>query len=274
MKWLRSVSLGICVLLTVGCAQVEPTPATTAQPPRVYTWQRQTLADTPDCRMELESVTVLENGDCRLVLSCENRLDSPVLFSCQDIMLDGWLLREFWGEEFPGNARRRCQVTLPGQAMGYPQRLDLAVKIFTQADLRQAYLCSRHITLYAVEADPGRFQSPPSPWAENSRVLADNSGCAFSMAYTGADGAGQHFLCLMENKTRQSLAFRIHSLRCQGRELEPVWTVQLPPGARCGKELVIPTREARGELSLHIQKQDKWFSDVLVNECFYWEAAQ
>ncbi len=280
MKWFLSVALLMGLLLSAGCSpDTGPEPASTTQLSRLYTWQPQTLVDTPACGLELESLTLLENGDCQLIIDCQNRTADQVLFSCQDILIDGWLLLDFWGEEFPGYAQRRCQVILPAGAMGdsgpgYPQRLDLSVKVFSQGDLNQAYLCSQSITLYAQQANPGRFESPQSPLADKARVLADNSGCSISMVYTGSDATGQHFTCLLENKTRQRLAFRIHSLRCQEKELDLVWTLQLPPGARCSRELVIPTFEDHGELSLHVQKQDKWFSDVLVNERFRWEADQ
>ncbi len=278
MKWLAAGLLICTLLLSAGCSGPMQQPQPTTQPPRVYTWERRMLVDLPECALELTRLQPLPSGDWLLTISCSNRLPDQVLFSCQDLMLDGWLIRDFWGEEFPGNTQRSCQILLPVQEVlgggEYPQRLDMTVRIFSQADLNQGYLCSQSFTLYGQGAKPGAFQSHQSPLQEGSCVLADNSGCSVCLVYRATDDAGQHFTCLLENKTRQSLAFRIHSLEGEGEALDMLWTVQLPPGGRGSRELLIPTEASQGELSLHVQKLDKWFSDVLVDERFVWRADQ
>lgn len=277
---MRIFSMLLLCCLLGGCAAVKQpdVPAVTASIPSENPWQPRTFADTPDCFFQVESCALEANGDYRVDLLCQNRSGGSQMFTCEDWCIDGWLVMPFWGEEIlPGEAIS-FQVTVPAQVLARsgitePKELSFRLRIFSQADLKQNYLVSTPCFLYPTGGKPGYTPIPALYWEEDDMVLVDNSGCTLVLTGFSQNEESYEVDCLLENKTRQSILYRIYGFGFNGLPTEQMWTLELAPGAKCAATMVLELPDLAGyvrqlNLSVYVCRSDEWFGRVWAQEDF------
>lgn len=267
----------LCLLLC-GCAKVElpNIPTATTAPAQTFSWEPQLLADTPDCGFWVENCRWDADGNYVLEIFCQNRGEGAQLFSCRNVVIDGWQAPVFWGQEIPGGEAGAYDLTISRKALEdsgiqSPQSVAFDLRIFSLMDLNQTYLVSKRCTVYPTGMKPSQVQVPPPP--EGCWVLADNTGCICKVCHCRQAGSEITLQCFLENKTRQELIVRIHAITLDGQALEDVFTLQLSPGARHMATVTLPVPEGTGtvqtlELELYICQADVWFGEVWVQERF------
>lgn len=271
--------LMLCVFLS-GCQRIplpESPPYTTAQAAPAL-WQPISFADTAECGFRVERCEVAPEGGCVCELVCHNRSHAPQLFSCEAWCVDGWQVLSFWGQEIAPGAEERFSVAIPApkpeeNSAWQPGNIAFDLRIFSQADLRQNYLVSAHCNFSPAGAKGGLFLPEPLSWPENGKVLADNNGCV--VVLTAVRQTPEHYEvdCLMENKTRSNMVFRLYDPVFNGVEQEQVYTLQLSPGAKCAQTITFDLPATAGhvrwlELEMQIFNCDQWFGKVWVEEGF------
>ena len=277
---MRIFSMLLLCCMLCGCAAVAlpDIPTVTASVPPENLWQPITFADTGDCFFQVESCGLEPNGDYRVNLVCQNRSGGIQMFSCEDWCIDGWQVLPFWGEEVAPGEKRSFQVTIPGQTLAKigaaePQSLAFDLRIFSQADLEQNYLVSTRCALYPTGQKPGHIQIPPVSWEEDAMALVDNNGCTMVLTHFRQNHDSYEVDCLLENKTRQSMMFRVHGLRWNGLESEQVWAMEVSAGAKCAATMVFDLPRTAGhvrelDMRVEIYNCNEWFGRVWAQEQF------
>lgn len=277
---MRKFSIILLCLFLSGCGRItvpDIPPYTTAQLTAAF-WQPIVIADTPQCSFRVEQCGFNAENDFVCEVVCHNRSDAAQVFSCEAWCIDGWQVLSFWGEEVAPGTEESFAVIIPAEALGnnafnMPQNISFDLRIFSQANLRQNYLVTERFVFSPSGAKPTNISLEPLLWEGNDKVLADNSGC--TMVLTEVRQMKEHYEvdCLLENKTRSNLMFRLADPMFNGVETDQVWTLQLAAGAKCAQTIICDLPETAGhvrwlELDVQVFSCDEWFGKVWVAERF------
>lgn len=276
---MRRFSIILLCLLLSGCtiALPEIPPYTTVQTDSSL-WQPIHFADTTECGFRVEQWETTAEGEyvCRLV--CHNRSDAPQLFSCEAWCIDGWQVLPFWGEQLPPRTEATFSVKIPppqgaDDAAQKLQNIAFDLKIFSQADLRQNYLVSGHCAFTSTGEKVKQIPFEPLSWPEDAKVLADNRGCTVVLTEVRQLQGCLELDCLLENKTRNDMMFRLFNPGFNSVETDQVWTLQLTAGAKCAQTILLDIPETAGymrwlEMGIQVFNIDEWFGKVWVEEKF------
>lgn len=276
---MRRFSIILLCLLLSGCKVSLPgiPPYTTSQT-ATSRWKPIQFADIPECGFRVEGWQSNGAGEYECRLICHNRSDAPQLFSCEAWCVDGWQALPFWGEEVQPGEEASFLVVIPATQIientaQKPQSVSFELKIFSQADLRQNYLVSSHCAFTSTGERAEQALNEPLSWQQNAKVLADNRGCTMVLAEARQLPGRLELDCLLENKTRSNIMFRLFDPIFNGVETDQVRTLQLTAGAKCSQTIVFELPETAGylrwlELEAQVFEIDEWFGKAWVDEAF------
>lgn len=276
---MRRFSIILLCLLLSGCKVSLPDipPYTTSQT-ATSRWKPIQFADIPECSFWVEQWEINTEGEYVCQLVCQNRSDAPQLFSCEAWCIDGWQALPFWGEEVQPGLEATFFVTIPAvqvieKALQKPQNISFDLKIFSQADLRQNYLVCTQCSFSSTGGKAKQITFEPLSWKENAKVLADNRGCTIALTEIRQQQGQMELNCLLENKTRSKIMFRLFAPVFNGVETDQAWTLQLAAGAKCSQTIVFELPETAGylrwlELEAQVFEIDEWFGKAWVDEAF------
>ncbi len=276
---MRRISIILLCLLLSGCSTDWPEipPYTTSQASHTI-WEPIRFAELPECSFRVENWEINPEGEYSFELVCHNRSDVPQLFSCEGWCIDGWQVLPFWGEEVPPGEEATFSVLVPN-ARGKDNQTQLArniafdLRIFSQADLWQNYLVCSHCSFSATGEKNTPIRPEPLAWQEDAKVLVDNSGCTIVLTGVRQTQGRYEVDCLLENKTRSNMMFRLFDPAFNGVETDQVWTLQLTAGAKCAQTIVFDLPQTAGymrwlELEVQTFNIDEWFGKVWAQEEF------
>lgn len=234
----------ILIFFLAGCQKISLPELPVATPPAqtARPWQAQTYADTDACSFVLDTVGLSAAGDWEARMLCCNKSSQKLMFTVEDLCLQGWQMLPFWGESLePGqagefilrverDALEKCGISQPGTG-------EFRLRIFSQEDLHRDYLADQ-LCAFTV---PGSKtpQSAPLAYPQEAMVLFDNNGCALAITQLRREGDRLHMECLLENKTREYLLLRSGSIRVNGLELGQVLALKLSPGAKAAQSFTL-----------------------------------
>ncbi|MBQ6890674.1 MAG: hypothetical protein IJN53_06660 [Oscillospiraceae bacterium] len=245
-------------------------PAQTAQP-----WQAQNYADTAECSFTLDTLGQNAAGDWEARVLCCNKSGQKLMFTVEDLCLQGWQLLPFWSESLdPGQAGefvlRLERGTLEKCGISQPKAGEFRLRVFSQEDLHRGYLVDRQCAFSLPgEKTP---QSAPLVYPQDAMVLFDNNGCALAVTQLYRQGDQLYMECLIENKTRENLHLRAGSIRVNGLPLGQALAGRLSPGAKAYQSFSLELPAEAGvprRLQLHWEAAaEGWQGRVWVQEMF------
>ena len=254
--------------------------------PDSYSLKDETVIDNEKCTFIIEEVE--DNGtDVIFKVFCENKTDKNVMFSIDDVTVNGYMNDPFWGTSVTAGKKAKESISFSKGALSeyglLPiDELSFVLRVSDEDNWMADSLVDSRFTVYPNgkkdTVPPERLTTP------TEKVIADTDDFSFIMLGEKTDIFGHAYTAYLENKTDRNLTFSWENVSVNGFMNDPYWGCTVPAHSRAYtgisfynlEEIGIkdPSQIEEVEFKLIVSDADDWAANNLMEQVFTYNPAK
>ncbi len=252
-------------------------------PERKTTASEQVIIDNDDV-----SFIILDQRDdsiwgCTFDCYLENKTDSTLMFSWDDVGVNGYMVDPFWAAEVAPGMRKYSGVSFPSSdfdeiGITAADEINFTLRIYDSYDWLADDYVKDVYAVYPTGLSADTVVYPERKTAASEQVVIDNDEFSFIILRQRDDGTWGYTLdCYLENKTDASLVFSWDSVSVNGYMIDPYWGTEIAPGMRKYSSISFSPQDFEENgitevneivFFLRVYDPDNWSTDYTSKEAF------
>lgn len=166
----------------------------------------------------------------------ENRMDKTMMFSLNDVSVNGFVCDPFWGTEITAGMKSNESISWIGDdftenGIAEVQEVEFVLRVSDSEDWMADPVLEEMFVIYPLGEDAvEKYERTP---VDGEQVILDNEYC--SMIVTGFaedDIWGYGMKIYLENKTEEKVMFSLNDVTVNGFMCDPFWAASVPAEKR------------------------------------------
>ena len=219
--------------------------------------------------------------DWCLVFYLENRTDTVLNYSWEDVSVNGYMIDSLWSATVTPGKRMITtygisKSTLEKIGISTPDEVEFALSVTERGNWTKDPYISSDFTIRPTGKSADEIVIPERPTRASEKVIVSDDTCSFVILEYYVDEIwGGSLSCWLENKTDEKLSFSWENVSVDGYMIDPYWMSNVAPGKRKMVSIAFSdtalrengiTEPTEIEFTLRVRKFDDWFSSDLINE--------
>ena len=238
---------------------------------------------------EYLSIIILENyiadiWGYTLVAYLENKTsDTEMMFSLEDIVVNGYRIDVLWAESLPAETRAISEIHFSSNDMDASgivtvDKVELYTRVYDANDWLEDDLINDKFVIYPTGLTEEEIVIPNRPTNDNEVVLVDDEELKVFIIESYEDNIwGYNILLYIENNTDQELMFTWEDVSINGYSIDPYWATTLKPGIKEVTSVTFFESDLEDnditvinqiEFKLKIYDYNDWLADDIINQIF------
>jgi hypothetical protein len=215
----------------------------------------------------------------------ENKtLDKELMFSLQDVVVNGYNIHSFWASSLLPKTKTVTTINLSESDMELSgittvDKIELYMRVYDNNDWFADDLIDTKYTIYPTGLSESEIESPDRPRSDGEYIVIDNEYVTFIIVDTYIDSIwGYTLVVFIENKTDDlELMFNWEDVFVNGIEIDPYWATSIVPDSKAivtinfdesdFEDHQIVTVQTISFL-LEVYDDNDWFAERLVEDTF------
>jgi hypothetical protein len=247
-------------------------------------YPQQTILDNEQFMLTLKNYEPVDEWGAVLVFFIVNKTDKNLMFSGEDVSVNGVMCDPYWASEVASGKSAYCEVTwmtasLQKCGINYLSEVELTLRVYDADDWTadDLYRDNLVIQLYGPSSLPPVSEVVYTHgFAE--QTLVDNGEIAVIARDFNPEGEwGPTLVLYIENNTDKTLTFSMEGVSVNDFMCDPYWICEVSPGKVAYSEVswMSSAVEANGisafekvDFTLRVYDSVDWYADDILNETF------
>lgn len=243
----------------------------------------------------LSDSVIIDNGDCAFTVTkieangfwgftlnvlCENKTDKTLMFSWNDVSVNGYMIDPFWSKEVAAGKKANAEISffdtqLEQCNITSVDEIVFTLSVYDSDNWSADHLVEDEYIIYPTGLDASAVVYPVRAANAGEQVIIDNESCTFIIEGSEIDSIWGYTLnCYLENKTSYPLAFSWNDVSVNGYMVDPFWAKEVAAGKRAfsGISFSDSNFETNGitkveniEFELRVYNADEWSAPDIYN---------
>jgi hypothetical protein len=205
------------------------------------TFEEQIIVDNDDCTFKITGISK-DSFSYNWTVYLENKTNKTLMFSLEDVSVDGYMLDPFWAEEVTGGNKSNSTITWYTENLESCGIFDATEVEFTldvyDSDNWDNYFVNEIFTVYPNGEDNVQYPDPRTA-QDTDIVLLDTDDCTMVVTSIDPDDIwGYTVNVYLENKTDSKLTFSIDNASVNGYMCDPFWGCSVAAGKKAYTSIV------------------------------------
>ncbi len=211
----------------------------------------------------------------------ENRTDTTLVFSWDDVGVNGYMIDPYWMAEVTPGMRKYGDVSFSSSDLDEigitsADEISFILRVYVSGDWFADDLLQDRYTVYPTGLSADAVVRPERKTTASEQVVVDNDEFCFIILGQRDDSIWGYTLdCYIENRTDASLTFAWDSVSVNGYMIDPYWATGVAPGMRKYSSIDFSSHdfEENGiaeveeiEYFLRVYDYDNWSVDDTLKE--------
>lgn len=239
--------------------------------------------DDENCTFTITSVEESSLWGFSLKALCENKTDIDLMFSWNNVSVNGYMVDTFWATEVAAGKKSNTEINISDKALekcniSSIDEIVFMLRVYDSNDWFADKLVNDEFIVYPTGLDASSVVYPERNSTATEQIIADNESCVFIIERAENDPIwGYTLICYLENKTSEPLMFTWENVSVNGFMIEPFWATDVQPGKRSYSDINFSSSKFEEnnisdveeiEFKLRIHNSDNWSAIDVINEVF------
>lgn len=216
---------------------------------------------------------------------CENKMpDKTLMFSWDDVSVNGYMIDPFWATEVPAGKKANKDISFSSSSfskagISSADEITFTLRVYDSNDWWADDFYKESYTIYPTGASGKNSTTPARKTSKDEKVIIDNDICTFIILEPHEDSIWGYTLdCYLENKTNnKTLIFSWDDVSVNGYMIDPFWATSVPQNLKKYSEISFSTSKFNEnyissveeiEFNLRIYDDNDWMADDIINQTF------
>jgi hypothetical protein len=218
-----------------------------------------------------------------LKVFCENKTDKDLMFSWDNVSVNGYMIDPFWATEIAAGRKSNTEISFSDSALeraniSSVDEIVFKLRVYDSNDWQADNFVNDEFIIYPTGMDSSLVVYPLRNATDTERVIVDNESITFIIEGVTNDPIWGYTLnCYLENKTSEPLMFSWDNVSVNGFMVDPFWANEVQPGKRNFSDINFSNSKFEEnnisnveeiEFKLRVYNSDNWSADDIINEVF------
>ena len=251
-----------------------------------YTIENEIVIDNDYCVFTIVRADEDNFWGPTLKVLCENKTsDQALMFSVDDVSVNGYMADPFWATSVPAGKKENSELNFPATTLdqyGINTLDEVTFKLSVHEDDDDDWSPDQYVdeffTVYPTGKSAEEIVIPQMPSDGKETVVVDNDKIKFVILQTYKDEIwGYTVSAYLENKTDKTLMYSWDDVSVNGFMVDPFWATTVAPGKRTIAGISFSdtqfeendiTEVSEIEYTLEVSYDDDWEADALLDKVF------